>query len=134
MAWGNRAKSQMKTSLCDNQHDGNVEILKQYAKRTGLPEREFIDHLRDSDPDWLARTSVLLLVGENDRNHWFYGKTERQKFEIVIGNKFALRTPRTRVVLIPKYGHFGYAGLHNEKIAYTWLWALRNGFFELPKD
>jgi pimeloyl-ACP methyl ester carboxylesterase len=130
--WGDRFKSQMKTSLCDNQHDGNVEILKEYAKRTGLPEREFLDHLRDPDPEWLGRTSVLLLVGENDRNHWFYGKTEKQKQEVAMGEKFALRTPRTRVVLVPKYGHFGYVGLHNEKIAYAWLWALKDGFFATP--
>jgi pimeloyl-ACP methyl ester carboxylesterase len=128
-AWGDRFKSQMKTSLCDNQHDGNVKVLKEYAKRTGLPEREYFDHLRDPDPEWLGRTSVLLLVGENDRNHWFYGKTEKQKQEVAMGEKFALRTPRARVVLVPKYGHFGYVGLHNEKIAYAWLWALKGGFF-----
>jgi pimeloyl-ACP methyl ester carboxylesterase len=129
MVWGNRMKSQMKTSLCDNQHDGNIDILKEYAERTGLIESEFLDYLHDPDPAWLARTPVLLLVGENDRNHWFYGKTENEKFEVVIGKRFALRTPRARVILIPKYGHFGYAGLYNEKIAYTWLWALKNGFF-----
>lgn len=132
MVWGNRHKSQMKTSLCDNQHNACVEILKQYARRTGLPEAEYLGHLRDPDPDWLARTSVLLLLGERDRNHWFYGKTEKDKLEIFMGEKFALRTPRTRVVLLPKYGHFGYVALHNEKIAYMWLWALRDGFFAPP--
>jgi hypothetical protein len=129
MAWGDRHKSQMKTSLCDNQHNACVDILKDYARRTGLPEREYLDHLWDPDPLWLGRTSVLLLLGEKDRNHWFYGKTERDKLEMFMGEKFALRTPRTRVVLVPKYGHFGYVALHNEKIAYSWLWALKDGYF-----
>jgi pimeloyl-ACP methyl ester carboxylesterase len=132
-AWGDKYKSQMKTSLCDNQHDANVPILKEYAKRTGLPEREYLDHLWDPDPEWLGHTGVLLLLGENDRNHWFYGKTEREKLETFMGEKFAQRTPRTRVVLVPKYGHFGYAALHNEKIAYTWLWALKDGYFRPPE-
>jgi hypothetical protein len=129
MAWGDKYKSQMKTGLCDNQHGANVERLKAYARRTGLPESEYLDHLHDPDPRWLARTNVLLLVGENDRNHWFYGKTIADKLEIFMGEKFAQRTPRTRVVLIPRYGHFGYVGLHNEKIAYVWLWALKSGYF-----
>jgi pimeloyl-ACP methyl ester carboxylesterase len=133
MAWGNRYKSQMKTSLCDNQHNAMVDILKEYARLTGLPEREYLDHLWDPDPEWLGRTSVLLLTGENDRNHWFYGETENDKLETFMGAKFALRTPRTRVVLVPKYGHFGYVALHNEKIAYAWLWALKAGFFAPPK-
>jgi hypothetical protein len=132
MAWGNRHKSQMKTSLCDNQHNAAVATLKEYARRTGLPEREYLDHLWDPDPEWLGRTSVLLLLGENDRNHWFYGKTEQDKLETFMGAKFAQRTPRTRVVLVPRYGHFGYVGLHNEKIAYAWLWALKDGYFRRP--
>lgn len=132
MAWGNAYKSQMKTSLCDNQHNANVAILKEYAEITGLPEREFLDHLWDPDPEWLGRTGVLLLLGENDKNHWFYGKTEKDKLEMFMGEKFAQRVPRARVMLIPKYGHFGYVGLYNEKIAYTWLWALKNGYFSRP--
>ena len=26
--------------------------------------------------------------------------------------------------------HVGYAELHNEKIAYLWLWAYKSGYFE----
>jgi pimeloyl-ACP methyl ester carboxylesterase len=133
MAWGNRWKSQMKTSLCDNQHNASIALLKEYAKLTGLPEREYLDHLWDPDPEWLGRTGVLLLVGENDRNHWFYGKSETDKLEAFMGGKFAQRAARARVVLVPRYGHFGYVALHNEKIAYAWLWALRNGYFAPPK-
>jgi hypothetical protein len=130
MRWGDRYKSQLKTGLCDNQHGTNIEVLKEYARRTGLPEAEYLDHLWDPEPMWLSKTNVLLLVGENDRNHWFYGETEREKLEIFMGEKFAQRTPRTRVVLVPKYGHFGYVALHNEKIAHAWLWALKTGFFD----
>jgi hypothetical protein len=34
------------------------------------------------------------------------------------------------VVLIPRYGHVGYCELHNEKIAYLWLWAYKSHYFE----
>jgi hypothetical protein len=37
-------RSQMKTSLCDNQHNAAVEILEEYPKRTGLPREEYFDH------------------------------------------------------------------------------------------
>jgi hypothetical protein len=30
---------------------------------------------------------------------------------------------------MPRYGHVGYCELHNEKIAYLWLWAYKNGYF-----
>ena len=39
-------------------------------------------------------------------------------------------TRGAHVVLIPRYGHVGYAELHNEKIAYLWLWAYKSGYFE----
>jgi hypothetical protein len=129
MAWGDRFKSQMKTGLCDNQHGAIIPVLEQYAALTGLPRDEYLDHLRDPDPDWLAETGVFLLVGERDRNHWLYGEEEKHKLEIFMGEKFAQRTPWTSVTLIPRYAHFGYVALHNEKIAYAWLWALEAGFF-----
>ena len=35
----------------------------------------------------------------------------------------------SHVVLIPRYGHVGYAELHNERIAYLWRRAFKNGHF-----
>ena len=44
--------------------------------------------------------------------------------------KYAATTTGAHVVLIPRYGHVGYAERHNEKIAYLWLWAYKSGYFE----
>ncbi|MDF2114388.1 hypothetical protein PY365_02280 [Roseiarcaceae bacterium H3SJ34-1] len=128
--WANRFKSQLKTGLCDNQHSAHVNALVATAKRVGLPVDEYIDCLRDPDPDWLAGVGVLLMVGENDRNHWLIGATEEKKLEIFMGTKFAQRARRTKVVLVSRYGHFGYVGAYNEKIAFIWVEALMAGFFD----
>jgi pimeloyl-ACP methyl ester carboxylesterase len=122
-------RSQMKTSLCDNQHNAAVGILEEYSKRTGLPREEYFDHLQDPDPTWLKTIRVLLLVGENDKGHWVKGDRLEDKREMFMGAKYAATT-RAHVVLVPRYGHVGYAELHNEKIAYLWLWALRSGYFD----
>jgi hypothetical protein len=37
--------------------------------------------------------------------------------------------PHNHVVLIPRYGHFGFMELYNEKFVYLWLWALKQGYF-----
>jgi hypothetical protein len=129
MEWGNRYKSQMKTGLCDNQHSAHVGLLHAYARETGLPVSEYIDHLGDPDPDWLSQTGVLLLTGEQDRQHWLRTASPVGQLERYFGEKFSLRAARTRVVVVPKYGHFGFAGLHNEKIIYYFLDALHAGFF-----
>jgi hypothetical protein len=47
-----------------------------------------------------------------------------------MGRKFEQRTPWTKVVLVPRYSHYGYVELHNEKIAYLWLWAMAAGCFD----
>jgi hypothetical protein len=47
-----------------------------------------------------------------------------------MGAKYAATTRGAHVVLIPRYGHVGYAELHNEKIAYLWLWAVKSGYFD----
>jgi len=47
-----------------------------------------------------------------------------------MGAKYAATTRGAHVVLIPRYGHVGYAELYNEKIAYLWLWAYKSGYFE----
>lgn len=123
-------RSQMKTSLCDNQHNAAVGILEEYVKRTGLPREEYFDHLQEPDAAWLKSIRVLLTVGENDKGHWVRGERLEDKREIFMGAKYATATRGAHVVLIPRYGHVGYAELHNEKIAYLWLWAFRSGYFD----
>jgi pimeloyl-ACP methyl ester carboxylesterase len=123
-------RSQMKTSLCDNQHNAAVGILDQYVERTGLPREEYFDHLQEPDPDWLKTIRVLLTVGENDKGHWVRGEKLEHKREMFMGAKYAASTRGAHVVLIPRYGHVGYAELHNEKIAHLWLWAYKSNYFE----
>ena len=124
-------RSQMKTSLCDNQHNAAVGILEEYPKRTRLPREEYFDHLQDPDPNWLKTIRVLLVASENDKGHWVNnGAPLENKREMFMGAKYAAATRGAHVVLIPRYGHVGYAELYNEKIAYLWLWALKSGYFE----
>ena len=123
-------RSQMKTSLCDNQHNAAVGILEEYPKRTGLPREEYFDHLQAPDPNWLKTIKVLLTVGENDKGHWVKGDRLQDKREMFMGAKYAAATRGAHVVLIPRYGHVGYAELYNEKIAYLWLWAVKSGYFD----
>ncbi len=130
MQWADNIRSQMKTSLCDNQHRGAVGILEQYPKRTGLPREEYFDHLQEPNPDWLKEIRVLLLVGENDNGHWIQGEHIEDKREMFMGLKYAARTRGAHVVMIPRYGHVGYVELHNEKFPYLWLWVVKAGYFD----
>ena len=123
-------RSQMKTSLCDNQHNAALGILEEYPKRTGLPREEYFDHLQEPDPNWLKTIKVLLTVGESDKGHWVKGDRLQDKREMFMGTKYAATTRGAHVVLIPRYGHVGYAELYNEKIAYLWLWAVKSGYFD----
>jgi pimeloyl-ACP methyl ester carboxylesterase len=123
-------RSQMKTSLCDNQHNAALGILEEYSKRTGLPREEYFDHLQEPDRAWLRSIKVLLTVGENDKGHWVRGNRLEDKREMFMGAKYAAATRGVHVVLIPRYGHVGYAELYNEKIAYLWLWAYKAGYFD----
>jgi pimeloyl-ACP methyl ester carboxylesterase len=127
--WANNVRSQMKTSLCDNQHNAAVGILEEYVKRTGLPRDEYFDHLQVPDLNWLKTIRVLLLVGENDHGHWVRGERLEDKREMFMGAKYAASTRGTHVILIPRYGHVGYAELHNEKIVHLWLWGVKSGYF-----
>jgi pimeloyl-ACP methyl ester carboxylesterase len=124
-------RSQIKTSLCDNQHRAIVPMLEQYPARTGLPLQEYVDHLESPNPDWLKTVSVLALVGENDKGHWVCGGAEvADKREIYMARRYRnAGVVRNHVVLIPRYGHFGFMELHNEKFVYLWLWALKHGYF-----
>ncbi len=123
-------RSQMKTSLCDNQHNAALGILEEYPKRTGLPREEYFDHLQEPDPEWLKTIRVLLTVGENDKGHWVKGERLEDKREMFMAAKYGASTRGAHVVLIPRYGHVGYSELYNEKIAYLWLWALKAGYFD----
>ena len=123
-------RSQMKTSLCDNQHNAAIGILEEYSRRTGLPRDEYFDHLQEPDPDWLKTIRVLLVAGENDKGHWVRGDRLENKREMFMGTKYAATTRGAHVALIPRYGHVGYAELYNEKIAYLWLWAYKTGYFD----
>ena len=124
-------RSQMKTSLCDNQHNAALGILEEYPKRTGLPREEYFDHLQEPDAAWLKTIRVLLVAGENDKGHWVNGGAPLEnKREMFMAAKYADVTRGAHVVLIPRYGHVGYAELYNEKIGYLWLWAHKNGYFD----
>ena len=127
--WAEPLRSQMKTGLCDNQHMVVPEMLEQYPAKTGLPRNEFFDHLVDPDANWLKSISVLLMVGSDDKGHWVAGNKIEDKREIFMGRKYETAGARVHVVFVPKYGHYGMMELHNEKIAYTWLWAFKNGYF-----
>lgn len=132
MEWADRNKSQLKTALCDNQHNGSYEQLEEVCKKTGLPHEEYFDHFADPDPAWLKSISVLLVAGENDKGHWVKGGEKLEnKREMFMGRKYqAAGCKHAHVVLVPRYGHVGYAELHNEKLAYLWLWAYRDGYFD----
>jgi pimeloyl-ACP methyl ester carboxylesterase len=130
--WASTAhRSQMKTSLCDNQHRVIMPLLEQYPARTGLPMEEYTNHLGSPRADWLKTISVLALVGDNDKGHWVCdGAKLEDKREIWMARRYReAGVPRNHVVLIPRYGHFGFMEMHNEKFVYLWLWALKTGYF-----
>lgn len=127
--WAEPIRSQMKTGLCDNQHMVVPELLEEYPKITGLPRAEFFDHLDDPDPVWLKSINVLLMVGGDDKGHWVAGKQEEDKREVFMGRKYEEAGARVHVVFVPKYGHYGMMEKYNERIAYTWLWAVKDGYF-----
>jgi hypothetical protein len=127
--WAEPIRSQMKTGLCDNQHMVVPELLEQYPAKTGLPRAEYFDHINDPDPDWLKSIAVLLIVGDDDKGHWVAGKEIEDKREIFMGRKYEAAGTRVHVVHVPKYGHYGMMELHNENIAYSWLWAFKSGYF-----
>jgi hypothetical protein len=119
----------MKTGLCDNQHMVVPELLEQYPSITGLPREEYFDHIDDPDPEWLKSINVLLMVGGDDKGHWVAGKEEEAKREVFMGRKYEAAGTRVHVVYVPKYGHYGMIEKYNENIAYTWLWAIKDGYF-----
>jgi hypothetical protein len=128
-AWADRFKSQFKTGLCDNQHRAAVETFPDHARAAGLPLEAFTSCMRDPDPAWLSRAGVLLLVGENDSRLCGSGDAPATNRQIFIAEKFALRAARAKTIIVPRFGHFGFVGAHNEKIVYRWLTEAKEGFF-----
>ena len=124
-------RSQMKSSLCVNQHDAMLDKIEEYRKRTGLPRGEYFDYLNPPRPEDLRKQAVLMLVGEKDKKHWIYGDSLEQKREYFMATKYAEHSPRVHVVLIPRHGHAGHGELHNEKSVYLWLWAHKADYFAL---
>jgi hypothetical protein len=51
------------------------------------------------------------------------------KQEYFITRLYAEKTKGAHLVLLPKFTHMGHWALHNERIVYLWLWALRSGYF-----
>ena len=126
--WADRHKSQMKTALCAHQHQPNPELLERYPALTGLPADEYLNVLQDPDPDWLRGRGILLLVGEKDRGHWQDGGPWTNR-ELYSARRYLEAGARPKVIVVPRYRHFGFVALHNERIVHAWLWALRMGFF-----
>ncbi|MFM1813392.1 MAG: hypothetical protein RLZ98_87 [Pseudomonadota bacterium] len=127
--WAEPVRSQMKTGLCDNQHMVAPEALEEYPGKTGLPREEFFDHLQDPNPAWLKKAAVLLMVGGDDKGHWVHGKEEEDKREVFMGRKYQAAGTKVHVLYVPRYGHYGMMEMYNERIAYCWAWAIRNGYF-----
>jgi predicted esterase len=111
-------------------HNGDLQRLGEYQKATGLPLEEYVGQLKEPSPEFLRGIKVLLLVGENDRTHWKRGgqgpETQQESF---VAKRYAEKTKGAHLVVVPKYAHMGHWSLHNEKLAYLWLWAIKDGYF-----
>ena len=129
--WSQQVRSNIKTCVNINQHSGNVKVLKETAKRAGLPEGEYLDYYKqEPDPKWMKNVGVLLTVGEKDKRHWIQGDRLEDKREYFMGLKYAKYSDKTHVVLVPKLGHAGYAEMENQNVPYLWLWAIKSGFIK----
>lgn len=111
-------------------HPGNMQRLQEYQQVTGLPLEEYVAHLKEPDPQFLRNIKVLLVVGENDKNHWQRGgKRPEERQDGFVAKLYAEKTRGAHLLLLPKYSHMGHWALHNEKLVYLWLWAIRGGYF-----
>lgn len=107
----------------------DLNRLKEYQRLTGLPRDEYFGHFREPHAQFLRRTKVLLLVGENDLSHWRMWDRLEDKREYFVAKLYAEKAKGAHLVLLPKYTHMGHWALHNERIAYLWLWAVKSGYF-----
>ncbi len=111
-------------------HHGDVGRLAEYQKATSLPMEEYVAHLGEPDARFLAGIKALLMVGENDRNHWMRGGKRwdgRQDGYMV--KRYTETAKGAHLVRVPAYTHMGHWALHNEKLVYLWLWAIKSGYF-----
>ena len=112
-------------------HQGNTQRLKEFQQATGLPWEDYVDHLKEPDPEFLRGIKVLLMVGENDKNHWISGgESPEERQDGFVTKLYREKTRGAHLVLVPKYTHMGHWALHNEKLAYLWLWAIKSGYFD----
>ena len=111
-------------------HQGNTQRLEEYCRATGLPREEYIGREKEPAAHFLSSIKVLLVVGENDKHHAQLGAERLEdRMEGFVTQRYAEKTRGARLVWIPKYTHMGHWALHNEKIAYLWLWAVKSGYF-----
>lgn len=111
-------------------HQGNMQRLEEFHQATGLPREEYMGHLKEPDPHFLRGIKVLLMVGENDKNHWKTGgERVEERQDGFVATLYAAKTKGAHLIWLPKYTHMGHWALHNEKLVYLWLWALRSGYF-----
>jgi hypothetical protein len=130
--WSEKVRSNIKSCVNINQHAGNIDILKETAKKAGLPEEEYIGYFNEEpDPKWAKDVGVLLTVGERDKRHWISGDKLEDKREYFMGLKYRNAGFPTHTVLVPKLGHAGYAEMHNEGVPYCWLWGVKSGFIKV---
>lgn len=115
-------------------HLGTPAQLEEYRRATGLPREEYFGHLGEPDSEFLARIKVLLMVGENDLNHWRAGgRRPEERQDGYVARVYAEKTRGAHLIVVPKYTHMGHWALHNEKLAYLWLWAVRSGYFDAAR-
>ena len=70
------------------------------------------------------------MVGENDKHHWKAGgESPEERQDGFIAKRYAERCAGAHLIVIPRYTHMGHWALHNEKLAYIWLWAVKSGYF-----
>ncbi len=111
-------------------HEGNTKRLEQYQQATGLPRADYVGHLKEPDSSFLRGIKVLLMVGENDKNHWQTGgESLGARQDGFVAKLYEEKARRAHLVLIPKLTHMGHWALHNEKLVYLWLWAVKAGYF-----
>jgi len=111
-------------------HLGTMQQLQAYQQATGLPREEYFGHLGEPDPAFLERIKVLLLVGENDVNHWKAGgEGAEERQDGYVAGRYAEKTRGAHLIVVTKFTHMGHWALHNEKLAYLWLWAVLSGYF-----
>ncbi len=130
-AWASSAhRSQIKPRSATTKHRGIMTMLEQYPARTGLPLDEYVSHLSEPTLNGCARFQC------SPRRRQRQGPLGGRQGDCAEARKSTWRgaiakpvVKRNHVVLIPRYGHFGFMEMHNEKFVVPLLWALKTGYF-----